>query len=279
MLNINAPILGAIWAQTDKSVIGRNGTMPWRVPEDLKHFQRTTAGKPVIMGRRTWESLPDTHKPLPGRVNIIVTRSVNGIEHRNGGIWVSSLDAALEEAYRAVANQENASDSVAVEPNLLTHGEPEQDTLGCEGGTKATEPVEQETESEQGTGSTESEEDTATEPVEPEPTHADVWIIGGGALYSEALTRNDLPCYKHVCVIERTLLTAIDGTVIPGDTKAPTLEVGTKGNNDTVHPTQTIWETVTEQPLRVSESGYLLDEHGEMCPVVYTFQTVTRAIL
>lgn len=240
-LNINTPILGAIWAQTRDGIIGRNGTMPWRVPEDLKHFQRTTAGKPVIMGRHTWESLPKAYKPLPGRVNIIVTRSANGIEHRNEGIWVSSLDAALEETYRAVIDQESAGESIAVEADQLTYSKPEQDT-----------------------GSTESEEDTATELVEPEPTHADVWIIGGGALYSEALTRDNLPHYKHVCVIERTLLTAIDGTVIPGDTKAPTL---------------TDWETVSEQPLRVSESGYLLDEHGEMCPVVYTFQTVTRAIL
>lgn len=240
-MSLNSPVLGAIWAQTNEGVIGRNGTMPWHVPEDLKHFQRTTAGKPVIMGRRTWESLPEIYKPLPGRVNIIVTRSVNGIEHRNEGIWVSNLDTALEEAYRAVIDQESAGESIAVEADQLTYSKPEQ-----------------------GTGSTESEEDTATELVEPEPTHADVWIIGGGALYSEALTRDNLPHYKHVCVIERTLLTAIDGTVIPGDTKAPTL---------------TDWETVSEQPLRVSESGYLLDEHGEMCPVVYTFQTVTRAIL
>lgn len=278
-MSLNSPLLGAIWAQTDKGVIGRNGTMPWHVPEDLKHFQRTTAGKPVIMGRRTWESLPKAYKPLPGRVNIIVTRSANGIEHRNEGIWVPNLDTALEEAYRAVIDQESAGESIAVEADQLTYSKPEQDTLGCDGGTKATEPVEQETEPEQGTGSTESEEDTATELVEPEPTHADVWIIGGGALYSEALTRDNLPHYKHVCVIERTLLTAIDGTVIPGDTKAPTLTGDAKGNNDTVHPTQTMWETVSEQPLRVSKSGYLLDEQGEMCPAVYRFQTLTRAPL
>lgn len=255
-MSLNSPILGAIWAQTNEGVIGRNGTMPWHVPEDLKHFQRTTAGKPVIMGRHTWDSLPEIYKPLPGRVNIIVTRSANGIEHRNEGIWVPNLDTALEEAYRAVIDQESAGESIAVEADQLTYSKPEQ-----------------------GTGSTESEEDTATELVEPEPTHADVWIIGGGALYSEALTRDNLPHYKHVCVIERTLLTAIDGTVIPGDTKAPTLTGDAKGNNDTVHPTQTMWETVSELPLRVSESGYLLDEHGEMCPAVYTFQTLTRATL
>ena len=274
-----ANILGAIWAQTDKGIIGRNGTMPWNVPEDLKHFQRTTVGKPVIMGRRTWESLPETYKPLPGRVNIIISRSVSGVEYRNGGIWVSSLDAALEEAYRTVENRETASDGLSVEPDQLTRGKPEREAPDYEEGTEASESAEQETEPEQGTGSTDAEEETVNEPAEPEPTHADAWIIGGGTLYAEALTRNDLPYYKHVSIIERTILTAIDGTVIPGDTKAPALTGEAKDNSDTVHPTQTTWETVSEQPLRVSESGYLLDEHGEMCPAVYTFQTLERTPL
>lgn len=263
-LNINTPILGAIWAQTRDGIIGRNGTMPWHVPEDLKHFQRTTAGKPVIMGRHTWESLPETYKPLSGRVNIIVTRSVNGVEHRNGGIWVSNLDAALDEAHRAVVNQENARESVAMEPDPPTHGKPGRETPGYDEGTKATEAVEQEPEPEQREGNTEAADGTATEPMEPEPTHADAWIIGGGTLYTEALTRNDLLHYQHVSVIERTVLTAIDGTIIPGDTKAPALIE---------------WETVSEQPLRVSESGYLLDERGEMCPTVYRFQTLSRTPL
>ena len=52
------PCLGAIWAQTDAGIIGRDGTMPWRAPEDLAHFKTVTVGKPVIMGRRTWESFP-----------------------------------------------------------------------------------------------------------------------------------------------------------------------------------------------------------------------------
>lgn len=274
-----ANILGAIWAQTDKGIIGCNGTMPWNVPEDLKHFQRTTVGKPVIMGRRTWESLPETYKPLPGRVNIIISRSVSGVEYRNGGIWVSSLDAALEEAYRTVENRETASDGLSVEPDQLTRGKPEREAPDYEEGTEASEPAEQETEPEQGTGSTDAEEETVNEPAEPEPTHADAWIIGGGTLYAEALTHNNLPHYKHVSIIERTILTAIDGTVIPGDTKAPALTGEAKDNSDTVHPAQTTWETVSEQPLRVSESGYLLDEHGEMCPAVYMFQTLTRAPL
>ena len=126
-----ANILGAIWAQTDKGIIGRNGTMPWNVPEDLKHFQRTTVGKPVIMGRRTWESLPETYKPLPGRVNIIISRSVSGVEYRNGGIWVSSLDAALEEAYKAPqpliqGNETLTPDVEALQVASQTEPTPEQ---------------------------------------------------------------------------------------------------------------------------------------------------------
>lgn len=256
--------LGAIWAQTDKGIIGRNGTMPWNVPEDLKHFQRTTAGKPVIMGRRTWDSLPDAYKPLPGRANIIVSRSVNGIEYRNGCTWVSTLDAALKEAHRAVVNQENTLEGLSVEPAPPTRNNGDKKSPEGNGGAKVAEPLEQEPEPEQEEGNSGAEEEVATEPVEPEPPHADAWIIGGGTLYTEALTRENLPRYKHVTVIERTVLTAIDGTVIPGDTKAPVL---------------TGRETVTEQPLRVSESGYLLDEQGEMCPAVYTFQTLKRTPL
>lgn len=93
--------LGAIWAQTFDGIIGRDGKMPWHVPEDLQHFKEVTAGKPVIMGRRTWESLPNAYKPLPGRVNIVVSSSVTyGIEQWDGATWVPTLDAALGEAYR-----------------------------------------------------------------------------------------------------------------------------------------------------------------------------------
>jgi dihydrofolate reductase len=55
-------------------VIGRDGTMPWHLPEDLARFRRTTQGAPVLMGRRTWESLPARFRPLPGRRNVVVTR-------------------------------------------------------------------------------------------------------------------------------------------------------------------------------------------------------------
>ena len=55
-------------------VIGRGNALPWHLPADLRHFRETTRGAPVIMGRRTWESLPERFRPLPGRRNIVVTR-------------------------------------------------------------------------------------------------------------------------------------------------------------------------------------------------------------
>lgn len=56
----------------DNGVIGKGGALPWRIPEDMRHFKALTVGKPCIMGRKTWESLP--RKPLPDRENIVVTR-------------------------------------------------------------------------------------------------------------------------------------------------------------------------------------------------------------
>lgn len=66
--------LGMIWAEARGGVIGRGGDMPWHLPEDLAHFKRVTLGAPVIMGRRTWFSLPERFRPLPGRRNIVVSR-------------------------------------------------------------------------------------------------------------------------------------------------------------------------------------------------------------
>ena len=66
--------LNLIYAQAANRVIGRNNQLPWHLPEDLAHFKRTTLGQPVIMGRKTWDSLPERFRPLPGRHNIVVTR-------------------------------------------------------------------------------------------------------------------------------------------------------------------------------------------------------------
>jgi dihydrofolate reductase len=65
--------IGAIWAQAGNRVIGRDGRLPWSLPEDLQLFRETTLGATVVMGRRTWDSLPAAVRPLPGRVNVVLT--------------------------------------------------------------------------------------------------------------------------------------------------------------------------------------------------------------
>lgn len=65
-----------IWAQSTDGVIGDGDAMPWHIPEDLAHFKSTTMGAPVIMGRRTWDSLPPKFRPLPGRRNVVLSRSL-----------------------------------------------------------------------------------------------------------------------------------------------------------------------------------------------------------
>jgi dihydrofolate reductase len=84
--------LGLIWAQAHGGVIGRDGVMPWRLPEDARHFRRMTTGAPVIMGRTTWDSLPERFRPLPGRANIVLSRQT-GLELA-GATVVDSLDSA-----------------------------------------------------------------------------------------------------------------------------------------------------------------------------------------
>lgn len=69
-----AMMLGLIWAEAKGGVIGAEGGMPWYVPEDLAHFKQVTLGAPVVMGRKTWDSLPERYRPLEGRENIVVTR-------------------------------------------------------------------------------------------------------------------------------------------------------------------------------------------------------------
>ncbi|MFJ2505868.1 MULTISPECIES: dihydrofolate reductase [Microbacterium] len=66
--------VGLIWAEAHGGVIGAEGGMPWHVPEDLAHFKDVTLGTPVVMGRKTWDSLPERFRPLAGRDNIVVTR-------------------------------------------------------------------------------------------------------------------------------------------------------------------------------------------------------------
>ena len=92
--------VGLVWAQTAGGVIGKDGDMPWHLPEDLKHFNRLTMGHPVIMGRKTWLSFPDKYRPLPGRTNIVITRQKNWGDspEAEGAVVVPSLDDALLES-------------------------------------------------------------------------------------------------------------------------------------------------------------------------------------
>lgn len=85
--------LHLIYARARNGVIGRNNTLPWHVPEDLAHFKRLTSGCPVIMGRRTWDSLPPRFRPLPGRDNIVITRQSDW--HCEGARSAASVPAAL----------------------------------------------------------------------------------------------------------------------------------------------------------------------------------------
>ena len=96
---LSRPILALIAAHARDRVIGIDNRMPWHLPEDMKFFRETTRGKPVIMGRKTWESLPDAFRPLPGRVNIVVSR--NAAYPAVGATVVGSLPDALTAAGNA----------------------------------------------------------------------------------------------------------------------------------------------------------------------------------
>lgn len=85
--------LSIIVALGDNYVIGCNNQLPWHLPADLKHFKSLTMGKPVVMGRKTWESLG---RPLPNRLNIVVTHQADYLAE--GGEVYLSLEAALQRA-------------------------------------------------------------------------------------------------------------------------------------------------------------------------------------
>lgn len=85
--------LTIVAAVARNGVIGRDGSIPWRLPEDMAHFRELTTGHPVVMGRRTWESLPGRFRPLPGRRNVVVTRNAGWTAA--GAERAGSLDEAL----------------------------------------------------------------------------------------------------------------------------------------------------------------------------------------
>lgn len=103
--------VGVIWAQAQDRVIGHQGTMPWHLPEDLAYFKQVTSGAPVVMGRKTWESLPERFRPLPGRTNIVVTSDPERATEitAQGALTATDLDAGV-----ALAQEQAAGVSSAV---------------------------------------------------------------------------------------------------------------------------------------------------------------------
>ncbi|GHD13513.1 dihydrofolate reductase [Zhihengliuella salsuginis] len=91
------PRISMIWAQSVEGVIGREGTMPWHLPEDMAHFKAATTGHPVVMGRNTWDSIPPRFRPFAGRTNIVLTSHEDTARQvrEAGGVVVPSIDEAL----------------------------------------------------------------------------------------------------------------------------------------------------------------------------------------
>jgi dihydrofolate reductase len=90
--------VAAVVAMDENRVIGKAGTLPWNVPEDLAHFRALTKGHIVVMGRKTWESLPEKFRPLPGRTNVVVSRDIAKLRLPEGVVAASSPEEALSAA-------------------------------------------------------------------------------------------------------------------------------------------------------------------------------------
>jgi dihydrofolate reductase len=102
---VSKPKLTLVVAIARNGVIGQGGALPWRLSSDMKRFKAATMGKPVLMGRKTWESLPK--KPLPGRQNLVLTRDA---EFAANGAWVFSDLTLMIAAGRAMAKQSGADE-------------------------------------------------------------------------------------------------------------------------------------------------------------------------
>ena len=107
-----APIISLVVARGRNGVIGRDGDLPWRLRSDLQRFKAVTIGKPCLMGRKTWESLP--LKPLPGRLNLVLTRdqSYEAEGMSKGALVCATLDEAIEIARETA--EEDGVDEICI---------------------------------------------------------------------------------------------------------------------------------------------------------------------
>ncbi len=103
------PKLTLVVAVAKNGVIGRDGNLPWRLSSDMKRFKAATMSKPVLMGRKTWDSLPK--KPLPGRQNLILTRDA---DFKANDAWVYTDLAAMLAAARAMAEAANVEEACVI---------------------------------------------------------------------------------------------------------------------------------------------------------------------
>lgn len=104
----NKPLVSVIFAAAENGVIGRDNALPWHLPEDLRYFKAVTLGKPVVMGRKTYQSIG---RPLPGRANIVISRDPQF--HAEGLIVVDCLEAALARA-RDLAGGDGVSEVMVI---------------------------------------------------------------------------------------------------------------------------------------------------------------------
>jgi dihydrofolate reductase len=131
--------LALIWAQAHGGVIGVGGTLPWHLPEDMKLFRERTTGSTVVMGRRTWESLPERFRPLPGRRNVVLTSdpgwsadgarragSVDDVLDEPGAVWVIGGGAVY------AAFLPHADRLVVTDVDLQVAGDTRAPTVGAE---------------------------------------------------------------------------------------------------------------------------------------------------
>ncbi len=99
--------INLIFAQSTNKVIGHENKLPWHLPEDLAHFKALTSGQTVLMGRKTWESLPAAFRPLPGRLNLVL--SSNTALHLDGALTVNTPAQAIEQAQLQAAQSPNTA--------------------------------------------------------------------------------------------------------------------------------------------------------------------------
>lgn len=115
-------MISIIAAISENNCIGKDGDLPWHIPEDLQHFKAVTSGKPVIMGRKTWESIPEKYRPLPDRTNIILTRQAD-YTVPDGVLLFSNIKEAID-------SQSAAEETVIIGgAQIYTMAMPKADTL------------------------------------------------------------------------------------------------------------------------------------------------------